>query len=189
MSKKLKKLASLISLSFAANAGANADIEKYNSVHSGNDSANNTIAPSILNESVSQQLAAHRSHSSHGSHRSSSSGSGTYRPPATPRPSAPRTPSPPRSDPLGQPSRSPSSYPSEQPKALKKNLSDPQKFKNIILRVQLSLEFQGYYSGPIDGVMGPETRAAVLRFKKAKGVSGNKVLDAATLNALGVKAY
>jgi His-Xaa-Ser repeat protein HxsA len=61
--------------------------------------------------------------------------------------------------------------------------------KNIIMRMQLTLQFEGYYDGPVDGLMGPKTRSAVLAYKKAHDLSGDQVLDAETLNALGIKGF
>jgi peptidoglycan hydrolase-like protein with peptidoglycan-binding domain len=57
------------------------------------------------------------------------------------------------------------------------------------MRMQLSLQFDELYDGPIDGIMGPDTREAVLKYKKARGIPGDKVLDAATLNAFGILGY
>ena len=180
MSKYFKQLATLISVSLAHNTSANSiPIEKPdNKIDSGK------ISVADLNVTVSKHLAAHRSHSSHGSHRShrSSSGGG-YRAPATP--SVPSTP-PRKSEPLGQEPRPKSSYPSN---TQSKSLTNTEKRKNIIKRMQLTLQFEGLYNGPIDGIMGPNTRSAVLAYKRKHGIPGDTVLDAQTLNAFGIKGY
>ena len=152
-----------------------------------------TIFPILLNANVSKYLAAHRSHSSHSSHRShrsSSSGSGssssrTYSAPVTkPKPSKKK------SDPLGQASRPKSSYPSDaQSETLTQKLKNKAARKNIIMRMQLTLQFSGHYKGAIDGIMGPQTRKAVRAFKAENNIPGNTVLDAATLNALGIVGF
>jgi peptidoglycan hydrolase-like protein with peptidoglycan-binding domain len=58
--------------------------------------------------------------------------------------------------------------------------------KNEIKQVQQALQKQGVYQGPIDGVAGPETYAAIGAFQQKQGgrVSGH--LDQQTSQALGV---
>ncbi len=58
--------------------------------------------------------------------------------------------------------------------------------KEEIKQVQQALQQQGIYQGPIDGVAGPETYAAVGAFQQKQGgrVSGH--LDQQTAQALGV---
>ncbi|MFC1333181.1 MAG: His-Xaa-Ser repeat protein HxsA [gamma proteobacterium symbiont of Clathrolucina costata] len=190
MKAHFKKLAALISLSLGHNSNAAVEVD----------------APSVpltpdnlkltdLNIGVSQLLAGHRSHSSHGSHRShrSSSGGGYSSPSPSKTPSYTPTPKPKRSegsnaDPLGQKARPKSSYPSTSSSTAQR-LKDKEARKNIIMRMQLALQFEGYYSGPVDGIMGPETRKAVAKYKMAKGISGTGVMDAETLNSLGIKGF
>lgn len=189
MNKKLSQLASLITASLSTEAHA---IENNQVIEDTYDIDKISIAP--LNEKVSLHLAAHRSHSSHGSHRSHRSSSGG----GYPVPRTPVYPSPPpsssesqtkKSDPLGQQPRPKSSYPPKKKSTLTENLKNPELRKNIIKRMQLTLQFEGLYKGPIDGIMGPKTRKAVLEYKKLKGIPGKSVLDAATLNAFGIKGY
>ena len=54
-----------------------------------------------------------------------------------------------------------------------------------IRRVQQALKSQGYYSGPIDGIWGSESRSATRAYQKAKGlpVAG---LSVATMESLGL---
>lgn len=195
MKKHFQRLAALISVSLAQNAGA-VGVPTEEVAPPPDD---NTVELSPLNVSVSQFLAGHRSHSSHGSHRShrSSSGGG-YSVPSYPAPEK-STPPPPaapsqrpslQSDPLGQKPRPESSYPTKKsPQKLLEALQNKEKRKNIIMRMQLTLQLEGYYDGAIDGIMGPKTRKATLLYKRAHGLSGDKVLDAETLDAFGIKGF
>ena len=190
MSRYLKKLATLVVASLAFDANTDA-IENNDAA----DSNEESVKAAALNEAVSIRLAQHRSHSSHASHSSHrSSASGSRRRPAPPPPSPPppkrEQPPPSQSDPLGQEPRPPGSYPpANNADKLAKTLKDKEARKNIIMRMQLTLQFEGLYDGPIDGLMGSETRKAVLKFKKQKGIPGDKVLDAPTLNAFGILGY
>ena len=123
-------------------------------------------------------LAAHRSHashSSHGSHRSSGGGS-VYRPPA---PSTPRLSNPtPPAQILPQPPAAPKILP-----------GNAAKFREIVIQVQTCLSLFGYYPGIIDGVVGPETAAAISTFKEQwefpiTGPITPQVLDACGIAAL-----
>ncbi len=188
MKDRFKRLATLISLSLVQNSNAAVKVDSPSTPLTPDN-----LKPADLNIGVSQLLAGHRSHSSHGSHRShrSSSGGG-YRTPSPPI-SPSYTPQPKRreihnADPLGQKARPKSSYPSRSTSSAQR-LKDKEARKNIIMRMQLTLQFQGYYDGPIDGIMGPKTRDAVKKFKKDKGIPGTSVMDAETLNALGIKGF
>lgn len=183
MKNKLKSLAALISASLSNSLPATTGEDVTLGIIK-TETKDEKLSVNVLNESVSKYLAAHRSHSSHRSHRSHrSSSSGSYRAPA-----APSAPPQRQSDPLGQQPRQQESYPpanSTRPYVL----NDPEKRKNIIMRVQLTLKFEGYYDGRIDGVMGPRTRDATLAYKRDKGIPGSTVLDAQTLNSLGIKGF
>lgn len=193
MSRYFRRLAALIGASLTPSADAMVVLKEPQPAP--DDSPN---AVSILNEAISPELLQHRSHSSHGSHSShrSSSGGGrravpqpVYPAPAPAEPPVEREPSPPRtSDPLGQDPRPQQSVPEPSKRKSVNNL-DPEALKNVVLRMQLALQFEGYYDGPIDGVMGQKTRDAVKRFKRAKGISGDTVFDTQTLNALGVVGF
>ena len=193
MSRYFKQLSALVTASLASNVSTDATENKEVEV-----SDDNAVTAAALNETVSIILAQHRSHGSHGSHsshsshRSSGGGASPRRapPPATPPPPKKTTPPAQQSDPLGQEPRSPESYPPvNNVDELKKKLADEDARKNIIMRMQLVLQFEDMYDGKIDGIMGPETRKAVLAYKKKKGIPGDKVLDAATLNAFGILGY
>ncbi|MBL8597783.1 MAG: His-Xaa-Ser repeat protein HxsA [Devosia sp.] len=128
-------------------------------------------------------LAGHRSHSSHASHSShrSSSGGTVYRAPVYTAPKAPVTPlyTPPASD-----STAPSTIlPSSPDAALKVLPGNSDKFLEIAKQVQLALYSWGYYTGEIDGVVGPATRAAISSMQadwnlKVTGTITPEVLDA-----------
>lgn len=147
-------------------------------------------------------LAGHRSHSSHRSHRShsshrSSSGGGysyggsssstysspSYTPPArsiyptipaTPvAPSVPASPAPLLSAPATTPTPAP----------LKPLPGNTDKFKRIVMQVQTALTAYGYYSGLIDGKVGPACKTALIAMQtdyklKVTGTITPEVLDA-----------
>lgn len=188
MSRFFRQLATLVTASLAYDANAQATENKDVPT-----SDEETVKAAALNEVVSIRLAQHRSHSSHSSHSSHRSSSGAVRPRSAPPPAPPpkRTEPPPQqSDPLAQEPRSPESYPpAKNAEELAKKLKDPVARKNIIMRMQLTLQFEELYDGEIDGIMGPDTREAVLKFKKQKGIPGDKVLDGPTLNAFGILGY
>mgnify|MGYP000025543606 CR=1 FL=1 len=122
-------------------------------------------------------LAGHKSHSSHASHRShrSSSGSG-YRAPAPTAPSRNLNSNPPQSI-----------LPS--PRAAAKTLpGNSDKFKEIVVQVQIGLSRYGYYTGPIDGVVGPGTAAAIREFQERWNIAVTGTITPELLNAFGISA-
>jgi His-Xaa-Ser repeat protein HxsA len=140
----------------------------------------------IFKQEHKYNLAAHRSHSSHGSHRSHrSSSGGSY---GTPSPRVNRAPSPPA------PSRNLNSTPPlsilpSQPAAPKPLPGNTEKFKAIVVQLQTCLSLFGYYSGVLDGVVGPETAAAISKFQEQwdfpiTGTVTPQVLDACGIAAL-----
>lgn len=54
-------------------------------------------------------------------------------------------------------------------------------------KVQEALKAKGNDPGPIDGRMGPKTRAAVKAFQEANGMKGTGQVDAQTAEKLGVQ--
>jgi len=50
--------------------------------------------------------------------------------------------------------------------------------------VQAALAWQGYYSGRIDGVMGPETREAIRAFQQNRGLPVTGRIDSGLIDAL-----
>jgi len=53
--------------------------------------------------------------------------------------------------------------------------------------VQEALRDNGQDPGPIDGIMGPRTKAAVKNFQRAEGLPETGRLDAETMTKLGAK--
>ena len=141
------------------------------------------LLPNTLNVTADNRYAAHRSHRSHGSHRShrSSSGGRGRSVPSMPAPQ-PKYITPPPLAP-STPSTTPSVKPkSEQrpPKPTPKDLS------MMVVRVQAALMRRGYYSGDIDGRLGPKTRAALYAFQEAQGIARTGRMDIETLTRLGI---
>jgi Putative peptidoglycan binding domain len=60
---------------------------------------------------------------------------------------------------------------------------------STVAAVQDRLAREGYYRGQIDGVLGPETRHAILRYQSNHGLRVTGELSADTLNALGLQEY
>lgn len=55
---------------------------------------------------------------------------------------------------------------------------------DTVMQVQTNLHTQGLYDGPIDGVMGNSTHAALARYQQQKGVPQTGQLDNVTLHDL-----
>jgi His-Xaa-Ser repeat protein HxsA len=183
----MKKISSLVKLftGFAA-LGVNAsdDVEVVNAAEF--DFLDEIETAPLNTGELPIYLAAHRSHASHSSHRSSSGGG--YKAPApAPRTAPARTYTPPvYSDPLGQPKRPKETIPSSAENNFKKVMSDKDKRKNIILRVQLTLSALNLYDGNLDGVMGKGTRDAVNLYRMNIGQQVKEKLDMQVLNSLGI---
>lgn len=122
-------------------------------------------------------LANHRSHSSHASHGSHRSSAGSVRP---------TYPSTAPSEPLAQPTRPKASLPSAEQLKFNQIMSDKEKRKNIILRVQLTLSALGYYKGDLNGVMDASTRKALNSYRTIKNLPVLEKLDLKVLNSLGI---
>lgn len=136
-------------------------------------------------------LAAHRSHSSHASHSSHRSGSsGTPRAPVytPPPPRTPKTtPSPSRNERSTPPASVLPSSPATAPNSLYTPPADDA-IRSVVRRVQVGLQAYGYYNGTLDGIVGPEMRAALTRFQtdynfKVTGTITPEVLDAFKITA------
>jgi peptidoglycan hydrolase-like protein with peptidoglycan-binding domain len=56
--------------------------------------------------------------------------------------------------------------------------------KDDIRWTQVELHMQGFYNGSLDGVAGPETKRALLRFQKSNGLEPTATLDQQTADAL-----
>lgn len=57
-----------------------------------------------------------------------------------------------------------------------------------VRQVQQALRDKGHNPGPIDGMMGPRTQAALQAYQRSEKLSGASGLDERTLEALGVQA-
>lgn len=57
---------------------------------------------------------------------------------------------------------------------------------SITARAQARLQELGYSVGKADGIVGPRTRAALLKYQRANGLTESGKLDPATLHALGL---
>jgi len=56
----------------------------------------------------------------------------------------------------------------------------------VVANVQSALQQQGYYQGDIDGVLGPQTRAALAEYQSAQGLEPTGAVDEPTLQTLGM---
>jgi putative peptidoglycan binding protein len=56
----------------------------------------------------------------------------------------------------------------------------------VIVDVQEQLQRDGYYDGPIDGILGPVTREAIAAFQADNGLAVTSVIDEPTLATLGI---
>ena len=57
---------------------------------------------------------------------------------------------------------------------------------DVTAQVQSSLAQQGYYYGPIDGILGPGTRSAIQRYQIDHGLAVTATIDEQTLYTLGL---
>jgi len=56
----------------------------------------------------------------------------------------------------------------------------------VVVEVQTQLRRDGYYAGPIDGVLGPMTRQAIAAFQSDHGLAITSTVDEPTLSTLGL---
>jgi len=56
----------------------------------------------------------------------------------------------------------------------------------VIADVQALLQQMGYYTGEVDGLLGPLTREAVSAYQAAQGLTTTAVIDQPTLDSLGL---
>ncbi len=62
------------------------------------------------------------------------------------------------------------------------------KFEEILKRVQAALYVYGYYTGAVDGRMGPETRTAISKYQKDYKLPVTGTVTPEVLNAFGIVA-
>jgi His-Xaa-Ser repeat protein HxsA len=141
------------------------------------DDVDDELAVALLRQEPPVELAghsSHRSHSSHSSHRSSSGG-GYY----SPAPLYSPPPPPPRAVPKF---RAPETL-FTIPQVVEPDASP---FIVIVKRVQLGLKSFGYYSGVIDGDIGPETKAAILKMQGDFNLKQTGTITPEVLKSLGI---
>jgi hypothetical protein len=73
-------------------------------------------------------------------------------------------------------------YPYDGPIYGYSNLSPDQ----VVVNVQTQLAHEGYYSGPVDGVLGPMTRQAIAAFQADHGLAVTSTVDEPTMATLGL---
>ena len=56
----------------------------------------------------------------------------------------------------------------------------------VIANVQANLQQQGYYTGEVDGLLGPLTQEALVNYQNANGLAPTGSIDEPTLDALGM---
>lgn len=56
----------------------------------------------------------------------------------------------------------------------------------VVKTLQQKLKNWGYYTGAVDGIYGPKTRAAVIYFQRKNGLTPDGIVGAKTLKALGM---
>jgi hypothetical protein len=56
----------------------------------------------------------------------------------------------------------------------------------VIANVQTQLYNEGYYNGPIDGILGPDTRAAIADYQADRGLAVTAAIDEPTVESLGL---
>jgi len=56
----------------------------------------------------------------------------------------------------------------------------------VIANVQTQLFNEGYYEGPIDGILGPDTRAAIADYQADHGLAVTAAIDEPTVESLGL---
>lgn len=120
-------------------------------------------------------LASHSSHASHASH-SSGSGGGYYAPAPLYTPPAPPAP-------VYRAPAAPQAFVSPAPLSGRTEL-----FTQIVKRVQLGLQAYGYYSGAINGVVGPDMKDALGRFQGDYKLKVTRTITPEVLDMLRVEA-
>jgi hypothetical protein len=56
----------------------------------------------------------------------------------------------------------------------------------IVVNVQTQLQAAGYYAGPVDGILGSQTRRAIAAFQADNGLAVTSAVDRPTLATLGL---
>lgn len=165
---------SLTAVGLIAATHSNATANGPGSVDVANGSPLAPAEPALVEVFRSQHvytLADHRSHSSHRSHAShrSSTGGGAWTAPAPSRSySAPQSL---YEAPFESPKIDESIAPSTGQDALKATPLDFTEHVAFVEKAQAMLFARGFYQGAMDGVVGVDTREAIIKFETAKGQS------------------
>jgi peptidoglycan hydrolase-like protein with peptidoglycan-binding domain len=56
----------------------------------------------------------------------------------------------------------------------------------VVANVQAALQELGYYHGPVNGILGSETREAIANYQRDHGLYTTSTIDQVTLEALGM---
>jgi N-acetylmuramoyl-L-alanine amidase len=56
----------------------------------------------------------------------------------------------------------------------------------VVANAQTALQEQGYYTGEVDGILGPLTRAALAQYQEASGLEPTGAIDEPTVESLGL---
>jgi hypothetical protein len=75
-------------------------------------------------------------------------------------------------------------YPSDYAEIDYSPLDDARYWTELAMAVQSQLSAGGYYHGPIDGVMGPESREAIRKFQASEHMPATGLVDPNLLKAL-----
>lgn len=67
-------------------------------------------------------------------------------------------------------------------------LCDTNATRSSISAIQSALSTRGYYEGPVDGIVGPQTEQAIRTFQTDQGISHDGFISAETLTSLGLTA-
>jgi peptidoglycan hydrolase-like protein with peptidoglycan-binding domain len=71
----------------------------------------------------------------------------------------------------------PSPFPQKRPRV---------KFSDLVKRVQETLRAENYYRGSVDGILGPQTRAALEQYQKDRNLDAVGRLNWETIDSLGL---
>lgn len=63
---------------------------------------------------------------------------------------------------------------------------DPKYWTNLAVSVQSALVQRGYYHGPADGEIGPDSREAIRAFQASEGLPVTGMIDPKLLKAMGI---
>ncbi|MCC6531734.1 MAG: peptidoglycan-binding protein [Burkholderiales bacterium] len=59
---------------------------------------------------------------------------------------------------------------------------------DTVRQVQQALADKGFSPGPVDGIVGPRTRAALSKYQRSQNLTGASGMDQRTMDSLGVHA-